>query len=135
MYLQGVSTRRVTTVMEKLCGMEVTSCQVSRLTSELDAEFERWRNSLLPEIAYIFLDATYIKVSLDGAVRDCAVLSAIDIRRSDRKRMALGVSVAISEAEPHWRVSINSLKLRGIGISDLVTSDAHEGLKAALRAI
>jgi hypothetical protein len=58
MYLQGVSTRRVTTVMEKLCGMEVTSCQVSRLTSELDAEFELWRNRLLPEIAFIFLDAT-----------------------------------------------------------------------------
>jgi putative transposase len=134
MYLQGVSTRRVTTVMEKLCGMEVTSCQVSRLTSELDTEFELWRNRLLPEIAFIFLDATYIKVRLDGAVRDCAVLSAIGIRRSDGKRMALGVSAAISEAEPHWRAFINSLKSRGIGIPDLVTSDAHEGLKAALRA-
>lgn len=134
MYLQGVSTRRVTTVMEKLCGMNVTSCQVSRLTAELDVEFELWRNRPLPEIAFIFLDATYIKVRLNGAVRDCAVFSAIGIRRSDGKRMALGVSVAISEAEPHWRAFINSLKARGIGIPDLVTSDAHEGLKAALRA-
>ena len=134
MYLQGVSTRRVTTVMEKLCGMEVTSGQVSRLTAELDVEFELWRTRALPEIAFIFLDATYIKVRLNGAVRDCAVLSAIGIRRSDGKRMALGVSAAISEAEPHWRAFINSLKARGIGIPDLVTSDAHEGLKAALRA-
>lgn len=134
MYLQGVSTRRVTTVMEKLCGMEVTSCQVSRLTAELDTEFELWRNRALPEIAYIFFDATYVKVRLNGAVRDCAVLIAIGIRRCDGKRMALGVSAAISEAEPHWRSFINSLKARGIGIPDLVTSDAHEGLKAALRA-
>jgi transposase-like protein len=89
--------------MEKLCGMEVTSCQVSRLTSELDAEFELWRTRLLPEIAFIFLDATYIKVRLDGAVRDCAVFSAIGIRRSDGKRIALGVSAANSEAEPHWQ--------------------------------
>ena len=134
MYLQGVSTRRVTTVMEKLCGMEVTSGQVSKLTSELDIEFEKWRNRPLPEIAYLFLDATYIKVRLDGAVRDCAVFTAIGIRRSDGRRMALGVSAAISEAEPHWRAFIASLKARGIGIPDLVTSDAHEGLKAALRA-
>ena len=134
MYLQGVSTRRVTTVMEKLCGMEVTSCQVSRLTVDLDTEFNLWRNCPLPEIAHLILDATYIKVRLNGAVRDCAVFSAIGIRRSDGKRMALGVSAAISEAEPHWRAFINSLKARGIGIPDLVTSDAHEGLKAALRA-
>lgn len=134
MYLQGVSTRRVTTVMEKLCGMEVTSGQVSALTSELDGEFEKWRSRPLPEIAYLFLDATYIKVRLDGAVRDCAVFTAIGIRRSDGRRMALGVSAAISEAEPHWRAFVASLKARGIGIPDLVTSDAHEGLKAALRA-
>jgi len=134
MYLQGVSTRRVTTVMEKLCGMEVTSCQVSRLTGELDVQFNLWRTRPLPQIAFLILDATYIKVRVDGAVRDCAVFSAIGIRRSDGKRMALGVSAAISEAEPHWRAFINTLKDRGIGIPDLVTSDAHEGLKAALRA-
>lgn len=134
MYLQGVSTRRVTTVMEKLCGMAVTSCQVSRLTAELDVQFEQWRTRPLPQIAFLILDATYLKVRIDGAVRDCAVFSAIGIRRSDGKRMALGVSAAISEAEPHWRTFINTLKARGIGIPDMVTSDAHEGLKAALRA-
>ena len=134
MYLQGVSTRRVTAVMEQLCGLEVTSSQVSRLTAELDTEFEKWRNRALPAIIYLYLDATYIKVRLDGAVRDCAVLTAIGVCRETGKRMVLGVSAAISEAEPHWRKFLASLKARGIGIPDLVTSDAHEGLKAALRA-
>ena len=134
MYLQGVSTRRVTAVMEQLCGLEVTSSQVSRLTAELDEEFHKWRNRTLPAIIYLFIDATYIKVRLDGAVRDCAVLTAIGICRESGKRMVLGVSAAISEAEPHWRKFLASLKARGIGIPDLVTSDAHEGLKAALRA-
>jgi transposase-like protein len=134
MYLQGVSTRRVTEVMQKLCGLEVTSSQVSRLTAELDEEFEKWRHRALPAILYLILDATYIKVRLDGAVRDCAVLTAIGICRETGKRMVLGVSAAISEAEPHWRKFLASLKERGIGIPDLVTSDAHEGLKAALRA-
>jgi transposase-like protein len=134
MYLQGVSTRRVESVMKQLCGLEVSSTQVSRLTAELDDEFEKWRNRPLPEILYLILDATYIKVRLDGAVRDCAVLTAIGIRREDGKRVVLGVSAAVSEAEPHWRAFLASLKQRGIGIPDLVTSDAHEGLKAALRA-
>ncbi len=134
MYLQGVSTRRVSSVMEQLCGLEVTSTQVSRLTAELDGEFEKWRNRALPAIIFLILDATYIKVRLDGAVRDCAVLLAIGVCRETGKRMVLGVSVAVSEAEPHWRAFLSSLKARGIGIPDLVTSDAHEGLKAALRA-
>lgn len=134
MYIQGVSTRRVTKVVEQLCGLEITSTQVSRLTRELDEEFEAWRNRPLPEIAYLILDATYLKVRLDGTMRDCAILSAIGIRRSDGKRMVLGVSCALSEAETHWRDFLNSLKQRGIGIPDQVTSDAHEGLRAALRA-
>jgi len=134
MYIQGVSTRRVTSVLEELCGLDVTSTQVSRLSAELDEEFDKWRNRALPAIIFLILDATYIKVRLDGAVRDCAVLTAIGICRKTGKRMVLGVSAAVSEAEPHWRRFLVSLKDRGIGIPDLVTSDAHEGLKAALRA-
>jgi putative transposase len=134
MYLQGVSTRRVTTVMGELCGFEVSSTQVSNLTAELDAEFTKWRDRPLPEIAHLFIDATYYKVRIDGVVRDCATLIAIGIRRDNGKRLVLGVSCALSEAEVHWRGFLASLKERGIGIPDSVTSDAHEGLRAALRA-
>lgn len=135
MYLQGVSTRRVTKVMEQLCGLEVSSTQVSRLTAELDETFRQWRERPLPEIAHLIVDATYIKVRISGSVRDCAVLTAIGVRREDGKRMILGVSAELSEAEPHWRSFLNSLKERGIGIPDSLTSDAHEGLRAALQAV
>lgn len=134
MYLEGVSTRRVTRIMEQMCGFEVSSGQVSNLNKQLDAEFEKWRTRPLPEIAYMTLDATYYKVRIDGVVRDCATLIAHGIRRDDGKRMILGVSCALSEAEVHWRTFLAGLKDRGIGIPDLVTSDAHSGLKAALKA-
>jgi len=134
MYVEGVSTRRVTKIMEELCGFEVSSGQVSNLNKQLDAEFEKWRTRPLPPIAYMTLDATYYKVRIDGVVRDCATLIAYGIRRDDGKRIILGVSCALSEAEVHWRVFLNGLKERGIGIPDLVTSDAHGGLKAALKA-
>ena len=135
MYLQGVSTRGVTKVMEKLCGFEVSSTQVSRLTAKLDETFELWRARALPEIAHLIIDATYIKVRIGGSVQDCAVFTAIGVRRDNAKRMILGVSCALSEAEVHWRSFLVSLKERGIGIPDSVTSDAHEGIRAALKAV
>jgi transposase-like protein len=121
--------------MEKMCGLSVSSTQVSKLTAELDETFELWRNRPLPEIAHLIIDATYIKVRVDGSVRDCAVFTAIGVRRDNGKRMVLGVSAALSEAEVHWRSFLVSLKERGIGIPDSVTSDAHEGIRAALKAV
>jgi len=134
MYIQGVSTRRVTKILETMCGLSISSTQVSNLTSELDDEFEKWRNRPLPEMRYLTLDANYHKVRQNGSVRDCATLIVIGVRRCDGKRMILGVSCAISEAEPHWRKLLQSIKERGIGIPELITSDAQEGLRAALRA-
>ena len=69
MYVEGVSTRRVSKVMEKLCGFLVSSTQVSKLTAELDIEFKKWRERPLPPIIYLTLDATYYKVRIDGTVQ------------------------------------------------------------------
>ena len=113
MYVEGVSTRRVKRIMKELCGLEVSATQVSKLTSELDTEFERWGNRPLPEIAYLTLDAAYHKVRLDGVVRDCATLTAIGVRRDDGRRLILGVSCALSEAQVHWKGFLTSLKKEG----------------------
>ena len=134
MYVEGVSTRRITKIMEELCGFEVSSGQVSNLNKLLDEDFEKWRSRPLPEIDFLSLDATYYKVRIDGVVRDCATLIAYGTRSLDGKRMILGVSCSLSEAEVHWRDFLLSIRSRGIGIPKLVTSDAHSGLKAALKA-
>lgn len=134
MYVQGVSTRRVTSIVEELCGFEVSSGQVSNLNKRLDEEFKKWRERELEEMRYLIVDATYHKVRIDGIVRDCATLKAVGVRRSDGKREVLGVSCALSEAEVHWREFFTSLKQRGVGIPDCVSSDAHTGLRAALKA-
>jgi transposase-like protein len=102
MYVQGVSTRKVTKIVEELCGLQVNSTQVSRAAAELDEELAAWRNRPLSEIAYLILDARYEKVRHGGAVVPCAVLTAVGIT-PDGKRPVLGCSVARSEAETHWR--------------------------------
>ena len=136
MYLQGVSTRRVTTVLQALCGLEVNSTQVSRATAELDPMLKAWRNRPIPPIAHLILDARYEKVRVAGIVRSCAVFTAIGIRSHDGKRTILGTSVSLSEAEVHWRHFLSSLKNRGLLFpAGSITSDAHEGLKAALAAV
>ena len=66
MYLEGVSTRKVQEITEKLCGYEISSTQVSRVTQELDEEFEKFRSRPIGEICYLILDATYLKVRHNG---------------------------------------------------------------------
>ncbi|MEZ6016728.1 MAG: IS256 family transposase [Planctomycetota bacterium] len=133
MYIQGVSTRRVKAITEELCGTEVSSSQVSRATALLDEELAAWRQRPIEPCPYLVLDARYEKVRIGGVVVSAAVLVAMGVRQ-DGKRVLLGISVATSEAEVHWRAFIDSLILRGLRGVQLVTSDDHAGIKAALRA-
>ena len=88
----------------------------------------------MAQVEYLILDARYEKVRVAGSVRDCAVLVAIGVLPTGQ-RSVLGVSVSLSEAEVHWRDFLRSLTARGMHGMKLVVSDAHEGLKAARKAI
>ena len=134
MYIQGVSTRKVTKITEELCGLEVSSSEVSRATKELDEQLTAWRNRPLGAYPYIYLDARYENVRHGGAVVGSAVLIAIGVS-TEGKREVLGCSVALSEQDVHWRQFFSSLKDRGLHGVTLFISDAHEGLKAARKAI
>jgi len=101
MYVQGVSTRRVAAITERLCGTQISASQVSRAAQQLDEELETWRNRPLGEIVYLCLDARYEKVRQAGSVRDAAILMASGVKK-DGKRCILGIFVSLSEAEVHW---------------------------------
>jgi transposase-like protein len=134
MYVQGVSTRRVKKIVEELCGMEVSSTQVSRAAAELDEHLEAWRTRPLGRYRYVVLDARYEKVRQGGQVLDAAVLIANGVD-AEGHRDVLGCSVSLSEAEVHWRTFLSGLKERGLHGLELVVSDAHEGLAAARKAV
>lgn len=134
MYVQGVSTRKVKEITEKLCGVEVSASQVSRATAQLDATLQEWRERPLGEVNYLYLDARYEKVREAGQVRDAAVLVATGIT-PEGVRQVLGVSVSLSEHETHWRAFLQSLKDRGLRGVQLVISDDHSGLGAARRMV
>jgi len=134
MYVQGVSTRKVTAIVEQMCGSSVSSSVVSQAAKLLDETLEDWRNGPLGEFPYVFLDARYEKVRQSGQVREAAILFAVGVDL-DGKRQILGVSVSLSEHEVHWRAFLQSLVVRGLNSVQLIISDAHEGLKAARIAV
>lgn len=136
MYIQGVSTRKVKPILEKLVGHGISSSSVSKATAELDEVLQAWRDRSLSAqpTPYLILDARYEKARIDGIVRDVAVLIAIGVQH-DGKRTVLGVSAALSEAEVHWRDFLMSLAERGIHGLEMITSDDHKGLAAARRAV
>lgn len=133
MYVQGVSTRKVAAITEELCGLEVSSVQVSRAAALLDEELTAWRNRPLGETPYLILDARYEKIRHGGAVVSCAVLIAIGVT-PEGGRSILGVSVLLSEAEVHWREFLASLQDRGLHGVRYIVSDDHAGLEAARAA-
>jgi putative transposase len=134
MYVQGVSTRKVAAITERLCGTQISASQVSRAARQLDDELEAWRNRPLAEVEYLYLDARYEKVRQAGSVRDAAILMASGVKR-DGKRSILGISVSLSEAEIHWRAFLEGLVKRGLCGVQLIISDDHAGIEAARKAV
>jgi transposase-like protein len=134
MYVNGVSTRKVSHLVEKVFGCQLSASQVSRVTAELDEKLQKWRESTLGEVIYLFLDARYEKVRENEEIRDAAVLIATGVL-ANGKRKILGVSVSLSEQSQHWKEFLESLVARGMRGVQLVISDAHSGLKAARQAV
>ena len=126
MYVEGVSTRKVTEITEVLCGFEIPSTQVSRLSSVLDEELDIFRTLPLGEYLMCILMLDMKR----GAVGKIAVGVC-----TFGKRHVLGVSAPLSEAEVHWRSFLQSLVNRALRDIKLIVSDDHNGLKAAREAV
>jgi putative transposase len=134
MYVEGVSTRKVKEVTEALCGTSFSKSLVSSLAGGLDAELEAWRNRRLEAEAYpyLFVDARYEKARVDSRVLSQGVLVVCGVRAPDGLREILAVEVADTESEATYQELFRSLKERGLGGVELVVSDEHAGLKAAI---
>jgi putative transposase len=135
MYVQGVSTRKVRAITEELCGHGFSASAVSEITKTLDAQLEAFAKRRLEEpYAYLIVDARYERIRVDGAIRSQAVLIAIGINW-DGRRCILGVEVADRESRNSWREFLLALRERGLHGVELVVSDDHAGLRAAIREV
>ncbi|MBA3472758.1 MAG: IS256 family transposase [Rubrobacter sp.] len=133
MYVEGISTRKVAEVTEALCGTSFSKSLVSRLAGDLDAELGAWRSRPLSAktYPYLFVDARYEKVRVGHRVVSQGVLIVSGVRE-DGFREIVGVEVADTESEATYQELFRSLKARGLKGVELVTSDDHPGLEAAI---
>lgn len=136
MVVGGVSTAKVGRVMRGICGRGLSKQSVSAACATLDSAVEGFRTRPLEPGAYPFamLDATYLKVRGGHRVRARALLVAIGLDRSGRKEV-LGLALADAETREGWSAFMRSLRDRGLRGMAVVTSDAHEGLVAALHDV
>lgn len=132
--VRGVSTRKIEAVLGQLGIAGVSAGQVSQLCSALDEKVRQFRERPLGEIRYVWVDALYEKVREDERVESMAVVIATGVNLQGRREV-LGLDVIPTESEEGWTQFFKSLKERGLQGVRLVVSDAHGGLKAAVRKV
>ena len=134
-YIQGISTRAVDNLVRALGMAGVSKSQVSRLCAEIDERVQAFLNRPLEgPYRYVWIDATYLKVHRNGRVVSVAAIFAIGVNRQGRREV-LGLDVGPSEAETFWTEFLRKLVRRGLSGVELVVSDAHEGIKAAVSRV
>jgi len=134
MYFQGVSTRKVTAVVELLCGTSISASEVSALARKLDVALQAWRQRRLNEAAYPYLvvDALVERVRREGQVRHTALLYVMGIR-ADGYRELLGTWTGAAESAESWSQVFHELTERGLRGVQYVVADEHVGLGQSLR--
>jgi putative transposase len=134
-YVKGISTRKVDDLVQALGLSGVDKSKVSRICKGLDELVQDFRQRPLEgEYPYVWLDALYLKVRQNHRVVSLAVVIAVGVT-SQGQRSILGFDVGGSEEEAFWLQFLRSLVKRGLKGIQLIISDAHEGLKAAVNKV
>ena len=135
MYVQGVSTRKVKAITEELCGHAFSASSISDINKTLDAQLAQFASRRLDEeYPYLILDARYERVRENGTIHKRAVLVAIGINW-DGRRCVLGVDLANRESISSWKEFLLGLRARGLTGVELVATDDHAGLRAAVAEV
>ena len=132
--VKGVSTRKIEAVLQELGIAGVSAGQVSQLCAALDEKVRKFREGPLGESRYVWVDALYEKVRVDERIESMAVVIATGVNLQGRREV-LGFDVIAAETEQGWTEFFKALKERGLHGVKLVISDAHTGLKNAVRKV
>jgi transposase-like protein len=134
-YVHGVSTRKVDELVESLGIKGMDKSEVSRISKQLDGFVTEFKNRILEgEYPYLWLDATFPKVREGGRVCSMALVIAVGVNQSGEREI-LGFDVGMSEDGAFWEEFLRKLVARGLKGVKLVVSDAHEGLKSAIKKV
>ena len=135
MVVNGVSTRKVSKVMETLCGTSYSKSTVSEACKGLDKAVDTFKKRPLEGCyKFVYVDATYFKVRGEHRIGSKAMMVALAITE-DGKREIIGFDIYDNESKETWKMFLESLKERGLQDPKLITSDAHDGIIYAISKI
>lgn len=134
MVVNGVSTRKVTKIVEELCGKSVSKSLVSNLIKSLDPIINDWRNRPLNTFyyPYVYVDAMYIKVRENDRVVSKGVHVACGVNEKGQREI-IGLKVTHGESKESWSLFFDYLKSRGLQSPKMIISDAHAGLVSSIK--
>ena len=135
MVVNGVSTRKVATVMETLCGTSFSKSTVSEACKNLDKAVKDFKYRPLEDrYEFMYVDATYFKVRGEHRIGSKAMMVALALTKTG-KREIVGFETYDNESKETWKLFLESLKERGIKDPKLITSDAHDGILYAISKV
>jgi putative transposase len=135
MFVSGTSTHKVGEVAQTLLGVAPSASAVSRLNHSLTEQFEAWRcRPLLANFRVLYLDGIYLEVRHGDQVDPTIILAVMGVDLEGNKDM-LAIRACAQESQEGWMCVLQDLRSRGVSEVDLIVTDGHEGLLAALAAL
>ncbi len=135
MFVSGTSTHKVGEVAQTLMGVTPSASAVSRLNHTLTEQFEAWRGRpLQAHWRVLYLDGIYLEVRHGDQVDPTIILAAMGVDLEGNKDM-LAIRACAQESQDGWLCVLQDLRTRGVTEVDLIVTDGHEGLLAAVAAL
>jgi transposase-like protein len=135
MFVSGTSTHKVGKVAEKLTGVAPSASTVSRLNQTLTEQFEAWRvRPLLAHYRILYLDGIYFTVRHGEKTDSTVILTALGVDLEGNKEI-LALRACAEESKDGWSCLLQDLRNRGVRELDLILTDGHDGLLAAVASL
>jgi len=135
-YVEGVSTRRVDDLVRAMGIEGISKSEVSRMAQELDHVVAEFRNRPLDAgpYRYLWIDRVTQRVREGGRVVNVTAVIATAVN-AEGHRVIVGFDIVTTEDTAAWTAFLRSLVARGLTGVELVISDAHGGIKAAIAQV
>ena len=135
MFVSGTSTHKVGKVAEKLMGAAPSASAVSRLNQTLTEQYEAWRErSLQTHYRVMYLDGIHFTVRHGAKTDATIILTALGVDL-EGGREVLALRACAEESKDGWNCLLQDLRTRGVSHIDLMVTDGHDGLLAAISSL
>ena len=132
MFVAGTSTHKVGEVAQTLLGVAPSASTISRLNQTLTQQFDTWRQLPLQEHwRILYLDGVHLSIRHGEKADSTIILTALGVDLAGNKEV-VALRACAEEDKDGWACLLQDLRRRGATHVDLIVTDGHDGLLAAV---